>query len=768
MVRLNGERRFALLFLGVVGLLALAFYRKFAFDPSLMLGAGGGVSDMLEQAYQLRKFAIDELRAGRGFPLWNPFVYGGLPYLSVLPGPVFYPSSLLYLVMPLSRAIGWTFVLHTALAGAFAWLAARSLGLGTWASATAGLAFMFTGFVVSTLYGGHDGRMFAMVLIPVAFALLERGLDSGKVGWFLGLGLVVASQIFTPHVQLMYFSSLALGLYALLRIVERWKREGDYHGALRLFGYLVLAFVIAAAVGSVQLLPTIQILEVAVRGGTGEAGYEFASSYALPAQEISAIFLPDLIGSMETYWGSNPIKFHTEYAGGVTLAFALLALTRIRSDRRVLYLAGIALLCLLFALGDATPVHRVMYEVVPFIKRFRAPSMMLAPAALFVALLAGIGVQSILDARAGGGPVKWTLAWALSAPILLLGLAAALSPEGLIRWAYHSWYPAGWMRSGPPELASQLRLNGWLLLIGWGAALGVGQAITSKRLPTAALLAVLALLVVDLWRVDTRYLDTVDPEQYYASDDLIATMKLGIRPGERVFPTTYGRNELMYYGIPSVTGMQNFRLKWFERLVGGLSYDNLVARPVLWGLFDLRYITSSSPVETPFLREVDRNETAILYEPTADVAHAWFPGHVRIVSDNLEAVSATLDLLNPWESSVVESVEPIPAGAGVVTVRSSEPNEIVLDATVEISGLLFLSEIYYPAWEAFIDGEEVEILRTNGAFRGVVVPEGEHEVRFRYSSTEFTTAFVISASSLAATLLALLIIGVRSRTRDRV
>ena len=57
---------------------------------------------------------------------------------------------------------------------------------------------------------------------------------------------------------------------------------------------------------------------------------------------------------------------------------------------------------------------------------------------------------------------------------------------------------------------------------------------------------------------------------------------------------------------------------------------------------------------------------------------------------------------------------------------------------------------------------------TNGAFRGVVVPEGEHEVRFRYSSTEFTTAFVISASSLAATLLALLIIGVRSRTRDRV
>ena len=766
MVKLNGERRFALLFVGAVGLLTLAFYRKFVFDPGAMLGVPGGVSDMLEQAYQLRKFGIDEIRSGRGFPLWNPFVYGGLPFLSVLPGPVFYPSSVLYLVMPLSRAIGWTFVLHTALAGGFAWLAARSLGLGRWASATAGVAFMFTGFVVSTLYGGHDGRMFAMVLIPAAFALLERGLDSGRVGWFLGLGLVVACQIFTPHVQLMYFSSLALSLYAVLRIIPRWQGEGR-RVALRLFGFLVLAFVVAAAIGSVQLLPTIHILDVAVRGGTGEAGYEFASSYALPVQEISAIFLPDLIGSTGTYWGSNPIKFHSEYVGGVALAFALIALTGIRSDRRVSYLAGIAVLCLLFALGGATPIHRIMYEVVPFIKRFRAPSMMLAPAALFVALLAGIGVQRVLDARDGGDGVPWTLVWAVSGPLLLLGLAAALSPDGLIRWAYHSWYPAGWTRTAPPELAAQLRVNGWLLLAGWGGALTIAQAISSGRLPTYALLGVLALLVVDLWRVDERYLDTVDPEQYYAADELVTTMETGIQPGERAFPTTYGRNELMYYGIPSVTGMQNFRLKWFERLVGGLSYENLVRYPVLWGLFDLRYITSSTPVETAFLREVARTERAILYETTSDVEHAWFPGHVRVVADSTEAVAATLDLLNPWESSVVESDGPVPAGEGVVAVRTSEPDEIVLDATVEKTGLLFVSEVWYPAWEAFIDGEQVEILRTNAAFRGVVVREGTHEIRFRYSPSEFTTGFTVTALSLAATLLALLIIGLRSARLGR-
>ena len=154
------------LFAGVCVLLSILFYREFVFGPGTMLFG----TDMLDQAYQLRKFGVEEIKSGRGFPLWNPFVYGGLPYLAVLPGPVFYPTSLLYLVMPLHRAIGWTFVLHTALGGIFAYAAGRSLRLGPWASAVAGLAFMFTGMVVSTLYGGHDGRMFVMVLVPHSHA----------------------------------------------------------------------------------------------------------------------------------------------------------------------------------------------------------------------------------------------------------------------------------------------------------------------------------------------------------------------------------------------------------------------------------------------------------------------------------------------------------------------------------------------------------------------------------------------------------------------
>lgn len=756
-----GERSYPpawVMFSGLCGLLSLLFYRDFVFGPGTMLFG----TDMIDQAYQLREFGVEEIRSGRGFPLWNPFVYGGLPYLAVLPGPVFYPTSLLYLIMPLYRAIGWTFVLHSALAGIFTYAAARTLRLGPWAAAVAGLAFMFTGMVASTLYGGHDGRMFVMVLVPLGFAFLERGLKSGRPGWFVGMGLVVALQIFTPHVQLMYFSSLCLSLYAIVRIFQVW-RDGEAGAsvAAQRLGWLACGFVIAALVGAAQLVPTWRILEIAVRGGTGESGYSFAASWALPPQEITALFLPDLIGSLGTYWGSNPFKLHTEYLGAVPVALALLGLTGIRTDSRVRLLGAIAGLCLLFALGAATPVHRLMYAVIPFVSKFRAPSMMLGPGALFVALLAGLGWQRALDARQGSEPsVSWMVVLVLIGPFLLLGLAAMANASGLVRWAHTALYPAGHGGFPGPDALAALRANGVALSIGCGVVLGSMWGISKRGWPPAAVsLAVLAVLVADLWRVDARYLETITPAEAFPADETVALMRDGLRPGERVFPVPgrggFRPNELMGYRVPSVTGSQNFRLEWFERLSGGLSYRNF-GSPAVWSLLDLKYLTTEGEVDSPLLTEVGRGSRGIVYENVNDAPHAWFPAAIEATQDTALALRRVLALTDPTALAIVESDSVPAAGSGIARLVESDPDAMVFEVDAERTGLLFVSEIWHPSWEGFVDGEPVEVLRTNVAFRGVVVPAGVHEVRFQYSAMEFRLGFTLSAIGLACAAITLL------------
>jgi hypothetical protein len=733
-------------------LLALLFYREFVFAPDRVLFG----TDMLDQAFQLRKFGVEEIRSGRGFPLWNPYVYGGLPYLAVLPGPVFYPTSLLYLLMPLHRAIGWTFVLHTALGGLLGYAAARSLRLGAGASALAGLAFMFTGMVVSTAYGGHDGRMFAMVLAPAAFVCVVRGLETGWPGWFAGMGVVVALQAFTPHVQVMYYASLLLVLYAALSLVATWK-SGERRRALRLAGLLAAGFGIAGLVAAAQLVPTWRILEIAVRGGTGESGYGFAASWALPPQEISALALPDLVGSLGTYWGTNPFKLHTEYLGAVPLALALVGLTGLRRDGRALRLGAVALVALLFALGAATPLHRVTYHLVPFVSRFRAPSMMLGPGALYVALLAGLGWERLAAARRGEGggegrALPWGWLGALSAPFLLFGLAALASPAGLVRWAHTTLFPPGWDRLPGPGGLGTLRANGAFLLAGFGLTLAAARGLARRGWrPAPILFLLLALLVADLWRVDARYVTTLTTAEAFPDDPAAERLRESLGPGERVFPVpgrrTWGPNELMGSRVPSVTGSQNFRLEWYERLTGGISYRNLGV-PVSWALLDVAYVAVDEPVETPLLAPFGSGARGSVYAVAEERPHAWFPSAVEATRDTAAALRRVLGLEDPESLAVVEADAAPPAGAGSARLVSSEPNEVVLELETERTGLLFVSEIWHPSWHAFVDGVEVEVLRTNVAFRGVVVPAGARELRFRYSPAEFRLGFALSALGL--------------------
>ena len=767
--------------------LALAFFAGFVFHPGRMLFG----TDMLSQAYQMRDFAVQEIRAGRGLPLWNPFVYGGQPFLGVLPGPAFYPSSLLYLVMPLWRAIGWTFVLHVALAGVLAYWAARTLDLGRWASAIAGLAFMFGGWFMANLYGGHDGRMFAAALLPAVFALLERGIRSGRLAPFLAMGIVVALQIFTPHVQVMYYGALLVLLYGILRT---FLVSADGKGAagpedrapsrlLRLAGFTAAGFVVAALVGSIQLLPTLDLMRHAVRGG-GQSGYAFASSWALPPQEVSDLFLPDLIGSLQTYWGSNPFKLNTVYLGAVPLALAVIGVAGARRrDRRAWILAGVGLLGLLFTLGAATPVHRMAYAIVPFVKKFRAPSLMFPPVALVAALLAGIGAQRVLDARGegevgGGEPdadgLPWTWIWMASAPFLLLALAATLSPHGLLRWVGSAWFPAGYSRQPPQGLAGALRATGLVVLVLWSGTLALGQAIAARRVPRWTLAVLAVLLVADLWRVDARFERTVAAQDYLRPAPLVTHMEEVLRPGERVWPlgNSFGPNDLMLYRIPAVTGMQNFRLVWYERLVGGTQrYENLLRDPALWPMLDLRLVAVPRALRTPLLVPDTTAGQVRLYDVAGSLErpHAFFPAAVRTAPDTAAATRATLAVGDPTDTAVVE----LPAGAGggapaagrgSARLETWHPDEVTLRVDAERAGLLFVSEVWHPNWHAYVDGSEVPVYRTDVAFRGVEVPAGSHTVRFVYRSSALGVAKWLAGLTLLVVMAALGWLGWRSRS----
>ncbi|MDX1393958.1 MAG: YfhO family protein [Gemmatimonadota bacterium] len=767
------------LFLAGAAAVTLWFYRDFVLDPERLIFG----SDMLLEGFPLRGFYVDEVRAGRGVPLWTPHVYGGMPYVALLPGPIFYPSTLLYFLMPLYRAIGWTFVLHTFLGAAFAYFMARSFRLRPWSAAVCGTSFMLTGYITSHLFGGQDGRMFAMALVPLAFGLLERGLRGGELRWFAGLALVVGAQIFTPHTQVMYFSSLALTAYVAWHLAVRVRtEEGGGARFVRPAALAAGAFVLAAAVGAVQLLPTFELLPHVTRQAT-ETGYAFAASYALPPQELTALFLPDLIGSLpQIYWGSNGIKLHTEYMGAVPIALALFAIAVAarggldRDGRRVVwFLAGGSVLGILFALGSATPVHRIAYAIVPMIASFRAPAMMMCAVVTFVALLAGFGWEAVLRAREDeeGLRISWVWLAVLGAPILLFALAGAVNPEGLMRWALLGWYPEGWPRQPSPGLAASLGITGLIVVAGFGLAWGIALAVARRRVGELAVLVLLAFTVFDLARVGGRYLSTEPAEAWLAADPIIETLREEAAPGERVWAIQreqpmYRPNAFMYYGLSSATGSQKFVLDPYARLVGAVGIDDVLLQlgGVLAPLLDARWlITRTEQPEGPLELRARHPDGRLLYRLRSDVPHAFFPASIDAVSSAEEAVDRTRGNLDPLGTAVVEtSGSPPPAGAGTAAIVSYEPDEVVLDVTAERGGLLAVSEIHHPGWRARVDDADVPIARVNGAFRGIEVPAGSHTVRFEFHSAGYTAGLWLTVLSSIGLVGFLVVSGLRARS----
>jgi len=78
-----------------------------------------------------------------------------------------------------------------------------------------------------------------------------------------------------------------------------------------------------------------------------------------------------------------------------------------------------------------------------------------------------------------------------------------------------------------------------------------------------------------------------------------------------------------------------------------------------------------------------------------------------------------------------------------VEVISYKANSIELNVKNDSPSLLVTSEVYYPGWKVYVDGKKDNIIEVNGGFRGVILNEGEHIIKFNYVPTMFTLGCVL-------------------------
>ncbi len=762
-------------------------------------------SDQYLAGYAFRDFGAQSLRAGLGFPQWNPYLQGGLPYNGAMHGDIFYPTFLLRMIMPTDAAMTWEFVIHLFLAGLFTFLFLRAWRFSFYAALVGGLAYMLGGSIAGYASPGHDGKLFVSALLPAALHLLTLGMRDGR-RWAWGLlALVIGLGVLSPHPQLLQYLLLTVGVFALYLAFGGHDRGTKLPTSVAIKRLALAAGSVAlgALIGAIQFAPVFAYKPWSPRAG-GHS-WDIATSYSFPIEETFNAYLPQFSGILGQYWGQNGIHLHSDYFGVVVLLLAGAAFGKTVGKSFRLFWVGVGAIALVWAFGGHTPLFHVILALVPGTKYFRAPSMMIYVVAFAASVIAAIGMDRILARRVGP---KYAVGWAVAG----LAIALLMSVGGyhvlvdmassIIATNYppevHSQVVDEFAQRAAPNAQSAM-LGAWRSFFFVLLGAGVIWSLATDRLPAkAGAILLTALVAVDLWSIERLYWIFSPPASViFASDPaenaILADIKSSGRPGrvltlagsegvDRMDPAFRG-DALMIHGLRIPMGYHGNELGIYQQLVG-VDSGQIVQQPAFWRQENVQYLYTgadqalldqqlSKPLGIPPLVKLAgpiRNAAgSMVYAyrmPMVNPA-AWLADGIIHASDD-QVLPVVLDpRFDPSRAALVPDTSNIPAmmatvpAAATVQVQTTrfDPGQITVELTPATPGkmALLVSENYYPGWSATGDGKPLQLTRANFNLIGVALPQGIKTIQLRFRDPAYDTGKTLTLLSLALAAIAWLI-----------
>ena len=674
---------------------------------------------------------------------WSRFM-GGTPESSALRSQ-YYPLIVIDLFTSEHRYFGWRYIFAMFTAGYFMYLCTRSFGLHPLAALIAGAAYASAPAFLTFTHAGHFAKMTVIGLFPLMYWALNRGMDTRRIIYFLILGGTVGIAIYSPHLQMAYFALWALGLlflYKLIRGLSRNATKTALYQTLLSAGAICLGL----AIGAEGVIPQYWNTQTSSKRAATEQEdrYAFASSWSLHPEEIFALVIPEFV-SFDTnttphkYWGRNAFKINSEYVGIVPLFFAILALSRIRKKNHIAFLLGLFILAVAYALGPHTPLHKLLFHLVPGVSVLRAPGMISFLFAFALCALGAYGLHRLItDDITPDTTKKIGITGGICTAILLL---FAFAPSILLSL----WQNIVWTDIPTPRLQiaqANLPLAGQGALL---AALFVGiltvisylRAQNKLQIHTLALVLLIVLLI-DTWRIDKIFLNYVNPNRVPPQERINADAVAFLKRDNSLFRVLAlpDHNQMPLPGIDLVTGFNDFAIRRYDHILKTDAYYN----PTVLNLLNTRYIVAPTEIDAPYLQKIAGRQGLHIYRNPG--ALPWFylaPQHEIIPDENQILQKLTDPNTNPMQTARIEENPGTISDTNTSetgSVKRLEYNEhqgyLKLSTTAPGPRILVISQNHHPNWTATVNGEPKPLIRANYLWTAVALEPGEHTVELTY------------------------------------
>lgn len=699
--------------------------------------------------------------------LWTDLVQGGFPAAADPLAASWYPLALLMRSVP----GGWNLYIISAyvLAAVFAWGYLRTL-TGSWLAALIGaLIFSMSGFMMSHM--GHAPIIHSAAWLPLMIWALEELRRKIFAGWFVIAALALANCALAGHPQIALYSAGLSAAYVLVlggsAAAGRWKY------------YLVCATAALCGLGlsAIQIIPTAQLGAFSVRA---HPDYLLFISYALRRIQLVSLLFPYVFGGSPAWhyaqpaFGDHNIIELTGFVGVTGLLLATVGASANRRETIAKFWFWAAVIAVLLALGNKGPFAKLTFHV-PLYNRLRVPARHFLEFAMALSALAAMGVAALEQRRVPlGQKVRVVGVWLAVIAVAMIAIVVRLPNMGPGTRTVASLMPWAHPATGIP-----------LVVFIVGAAWVLAFAGRHDRGFARALL--LALVVIDLgsyfWFIPDM-LSCPEPSTFAAPPYALkygATLRAS---GQRMLPIDGSQGPLTeippllsrLWGVPSASTYDELTFASAAALLsmhswGGVDRSLLAPTDRGLDLISCRYVFTPShdmehngspdtaSVRSGRWREVEQIGQTTVLENLHAMPRAWMVRQVITVAPDqiLTAIrTSRLPDGRPFDPALTALVaEPLKLeGArdpvGTVRILNIQDTAMELETHCAQPSFLVTSDMYYPGWRAWVDGERVTIYRADYALRGVMLPAGDHHVRFAFRPMSLSWGIAISALALIA------------------
>lgn len=715
------------------------------------------ITDPVRQQYPWRWLVISLEKIGQ-LPLWNPYSFAGAPLLANFQSAAFYPLNILLFIFPFS--IGWSLLILCGqiLGGIFMYWYLSHLRLNKYACFLGSLVFIFCGFTTAWLEWGTLDQIaiwLPLILLSIdkifLFSLkgkkvkqslsnIKKHSESASVipqdaswvrndvrVWSIIFVLSLIFAFFAGHLQTFFY----LGLIILFYFVARWIQFGKSRNYFSLFLLLSLCFLLLTAI---QWIPTLQFVLLSARNADQLNAWQ-QPGWFIPWQNLIQFIAPDFFGNPTTlnYWGIWNYAEFIGYIGIFPLIMALFALFY-RHDKKTLFFGSFFFLSLIFSLPTIFAQLPYIYNF-PFLDTSQ-PTRLLFIADFSLSILCALGLDYYLFGE-NKKKVFYPLLFIL---IIFLGLwYFVLSGYKFLHITY--------------DLISVSKHNLYfptILFVFIALFIAGITLIKQKRIKIIFILILLVISVIDLLRFSDKFIPFTSQAYLFPSDPALTYLQK--QSGQFRIMTTDSEmlppNFSVMYHLQSLDGYDPLYLQRYGELIIAIGREKPNIQPPfgfnriitpnnfnsrLIDLLGVKYILSLSDLHTSKLVKVFTEGQTRIYRNNDAYSRAFLVSDIKAISTKQESINALFDpTVNLHTTAVVEgwdnNNEKLSTGSAVIT--NYQDNSVTINVQTSGDAFLVLTDTYYPTWHVLIDGKEGKIYRTDYNFRGVLIPNGKHNVIF--------------------------------------